>query len=79
MPSSNKLSTVQEEINFGSGPRHGFAVAVCTVDGQQFRFGSATKAIPLMETVKPLLYAIALKDCGKTATHKVTSSLPWGA
>ena len=51
-----------------------FAVSVCTVDGQQYTFGAApqdTRArVPLMETVKPLLYALALHDAGHEAVHE---------
>ena len=67
----NKLSRVQREINAACGDVDSFAVAVCTVDGQQFRYGTPTHPMPLMEIVKPLLYAIAIVDNGKTATHKV--------
>ncbi len=65
------MSAVKEEINRCVGPQDAFAVAVCTVDGQRLRIGTPGKSVPLMGTVKPLLYAIALKDCGKTATHNV--------
>jgi len=51
-----------------------FVVSVCTVDGQQFTFGNnarATRArVPLMETVKPLLYAMALHDAGHKEVHQ---------
>ena len=48
-----------------------FAMAVCTVDGQQFEYGDVDTEFPLMESVKPLLYALALKDCGKARVHEV--------
>ena len=75
LPIINKLSSVKQEISASVGPDDVFAVAVCTVDGQRLRLGSPAKSIPLMGTVKPLLYAIAVKDCGKTATHNVRNTL----
>jgi hypothetical protein len=54
-----------------SNPLDSFAVAVCTVDGQQFSFGDVGRRFPIMETVAPLLYALVLRDCGTEETHKV--------
>ena len=65
------LSRVQEEIRSAAGSDTDFTIAVCTVDGQQFTYGTASKPIPLMETVKPLLYATALTDCGRAGVHEV--------
>jgi glutaminase len=48
-----------------------FAVAVCTVDGQQFSYGDVSHRFPIMETVAPLLHALVLRDCGVEETHKV--------
>ncbi len=59
--------------------RH-FAVSICTVDGQQFTCGSSAMAcqyrVPLMETVKPMLYAMALQDVGLAELHKYVSAEP---
>ena len=49
-----------------------FAVAVCTVDGQQVSFGDIKHRFPIMETVSPLLYSLVLRDCGPDETHKVS-------
>ena len=71
LPTVSKLPDVEQEISAIIGPVDAFAVAICTVDGQRLRLGATTPDVPLMGTVQPLLYAIALKDCGKTATHTV--------
>jgi glutaminase len=68
-------SKVDEDIMSMTNPVSSFAVAVCTVDGQQFSFGDNTLTFPIMETVMPILYALSLKDCGKTETHKVCCRL----
>ena len=67
----NGMSRVQEEIRAATGSDDDFTVSVCTVDGQQYTYGTTSRAVPLMETVKPLLYALALKDCGRAAVHEV--------
>jgi len=73
---ANGLSRVQEEIRRSTGADDDFTVAVCTVDGQQFTYGTSNKPVPLMETMKPLLYSLALKDCGRTAVHEWVASEP---
>ncbi len=55
----------------GSRSAQDFCVAVCTVDGQQMAVGNKAGKFPLMETVMPLMYAIALKDCGIAETTEV--------
>ena len=60
-----------------------FGVALCTIDGQEIAEGEAFLDIPLMETVKPLLYALAMEDSGIEEVHKYvgiepTSSDPTG-
>lgn len=67
----NSLTVVQEEIRTGLGPEDDFTVSVCTVDGQQLTYGTPSRPIPVMETVKPLLYALALKGIGRSEVHKV--------
>jgi glutaminase len=61
-----------------SNPIDSFAVAVCTVDGQQFSFGDVGRRFPIMETVAPLLYALVLRDCGTEETHKVRTHCSTG-
>ncbi len=51
-------------------------IAVCTVDGQQIVCGNKGIRFPLMETVMPLMYAVALKDCGNDDTAEVRHSPP---
>lgn len=53
-----------------------FGVAVCTVDGQQFSYGDADIKVPLMQTIKPLLYAMALKDVGNKQLHTWVGTEP---
>ena len=60
-----------------------FGVALCTIDGQEIAEGDAFLDIPLMETVKPLLYALAMEDSGIDEVHRYvgiepTSSDPTG-
>ena len=60
-----------------------FGVAICTVDGQEIGLGDSGKDVPLMETIKPLLYALAMQDSGVDEVHKYvgiepTSSDPTG-
>ena len=60
-----------------------FGVAVCTVDGQEIALGDCNKDIPMMETIKPLLYALSMQDSGPEEVHKYvgiepTSSDPTG-
>ena len=53
-----------------------FGVAICTTDGQTVSFGLADTQVPLMETVKPLLYALGLKDVGRRALHQFVGNEP---
>lgn len=57
-----------------------FVVSVCTVDGQQFTAGNTSEGctvhVPLMETVKPLLYAMALQHAGLADTQAWVSAEP---
>ena len=56
-----------------------FGVAVCTVDGQRFSLGKAHTPRPLADTVKPLLYALALKDVGRNELHRWVGLEPTAA
>jgi glutaminase len=53
-----------------------FAVAGCTVDGQQFCFGNAARRFPLMETIMPFIYAMALEDVSEAETRKWVAAEP---
>jgi glutaminase A len=47
-----------------------FAVAVCTVDGQQFAHGDWDELFSIQSCVKPLSYAVAVEDIGVDAVHR---------
>jgi glutaminase len=50
--------------------------ALCTCDGQIVMVGDAAKKVILMETVFPLLYAIALEDSGVETVNSWTGTEP---
>ncbi len=79
------VKNLVHEFREGKGNEDGneFGVALCTIDGQEIAEGDAFLDIPLMETVKPLLYALAMEDSGIDEVHKYvgiepTSSDPTG-
>ena len=79
------MKNLVHEFREGKGKQDGneFGVALCTIDGQEIAEGDAFLDIPLMETVKPLLYALAMEDSGIDEVHKYvgiepTSSDPTG-
>ena len=74
-PATN-LSNIQSEVRAMTGRPGQMALAICTVDGQRYACGDATASFPIMETCKPLLYAIALSDCGEKAVHEWVASEP---
>ena len=41
-----------------------FGIAICTVDGQIFKFGDVDHEFSVQSMCKPLLYAHALSECG---------------
>lgn len=56
----------------------GFAMAVCTIDGQQFSFGDDTTEYCVQSTCKPINYAIALDRLGVEAVHRHVGREPSG-
>ena len=56
-----------------------FAFAVCTVDGQQFEYGTSEKQFPLEGCVTPFLYLSCLEQYGVEQVHKRVGREPSGA
>ena len=46
------------------------AIAVCTVDGQQFSVGNADVPFCVQSVTKPFMYALALEEHGAEAVHR---------
>jgi glutaminase len=55
-----------------------FAVAVCTVDGQQFMLGDAEKLFCLQSTCKPINYCISHQELGEDKVHQHIGREPSG-
>ncbi|MEM9837798.1 MAG: glutaminase A [Pseudomonadota bacterium] len=55
-----------------------FAVAVCTVDGQQFSIGDDSVPFCVQSVCKPTNYAIALNAMGRDAVHQHVGREPSG-
>lgn len=55
-----------------------FALAVCTVDGQQFSLGDDDEDFCMQSTCKPVAYAIALDDLGRDQVHQHVGREPSG-
>lgn len=85
----NVVRTVRRQgsvVSFGEERRGGgalwcadpdaFGVAVCTVDGQMFGFGDHDEEVPVMSTVKPILYALAMHEAGPHTLSNWVSSEP---
>ena len=53
-----------------------FGVALCTCDGQYACMGDYDKKVPIMETVFPLLYAMAMEDSGAEAVNAWAGTEP---
>lgn len=53
-----------------------WAVSVCTVDGQTYHMGQADVDVPLMQAIKPFLYALALKDRGQHEVNRWIGTEP---
>lgn len=56
----------------------GFAVAVCTIDGQRFSIGDTTTRYCVQSTCKPINYAIALDQLGIDTVHRHVGREPSG-
>lgn len=56
----------------------GFAMAVCTIDGQQFSIGDIGARYCVQSTCKPINYAIALDRIGVDAVHRHVGREPSG-
>ncbi len=54
------------------------AVSICTVDGQFFSIGDYADNYCLQSTCKPLLYALALDECGAEKVHRHIGREPSG-
>jgi glutaminase len=53
-----------------------FGVAVCTTDGQVFESGTSRKKVPILDGVKPLLYALAVHELGVDLAGNWVASEP---
>lgn len=73
-PPSAQVGKLIEELAFANPDA--FGLAICSVDGQQLAVGEADQVFPLMDTVKPLLYALALQDCGDHEVHSYVGQEP---
>ena len=74
-----ELSTYSKMVLHGVD-ENAFGVAICTCDGQMISLGdAATKPVPLLQAVKPLLYALALKDVGAETVHHYVGTEPTAA
>lgn len=55
-----------------------FAVAVCTIDGQQFALGDDEETFCVQSTCKPITYSIALDELGESVVHRHVGREPSG-
>ncbi|WP_208123277.1 glutaminase A [Facilibium subflavum] len=55
-----------------------FAIAACTVDGQQFHIGDYKSRFCMQSMIKPVLYALALEENGIHYVHKHVGREPSG-
>jgi glutaminase len=55
-----------------------FAVAICTVDGQRFKFGNSEAPYSVQSTCKPINYCFALSEHGEDKVHKHIGREPSG-
>ncbi len=58
-------------------PDH-FAVALCTIDGQQLQLGDAHLPFSIQCVCKPMLYGAALEELGENRVHKHVGREPSG-
>jgi glutaminase len=59
-------------------PADSFAVAITTIDGQQFTVGDADTGFTLQSSCKPMLYAAALEEHGEDKVHAHVGREPSG-
>ena len=55
-----------------------YAVALCTIDGQQYTKGDASAEFCIQSCCKPLLYAMALEEWGEEYVHRYIGHEPSG-
>ena len=55
-----------------------FAIAACSVDGQQFYIGDGKARFCMQSMIKPILYALAIKESGLNYVHKHAGREPSG-
>ena len=59
-------------------PADSFAVAITTIDGQQFSIGDVENGFTLQSSCKPMLYAAALEEHGVDKVHAHVGREPSG-
>jgi glutaminase len=55
-----------------------FAIVIATVDGQVYEVGSSRQTFSIQSISKPLVYGVALEDCGRQAVEKRIGVEPTG-
>ena len=56
-----------------------FAVAACTIDGQQCEIGDTDEYVNIQSCMKPIIYGMALEELGVEYVHKHVGKEPSGA
>jgi glutaminase len=59
-------------------PPDQFAIAICTVDGQQFTIGDANVSFCVQSVCKPINYALTLEEHGAEKVHRHVGREPSG-
>jgi glutaminase len=54
----------------------GYAISICTVDGQQFNLGDFSTPYTVRSTSKPITYCIALEEKGEIEVHEHVGRTP---
>lgn len=55
-----------------------WAVSMCSIDGQKFKFGDVDVPFTIQSSGKPINYAIALNELGSDITHQFVGQEPSG-